>query len=128
VETLIHRAVRADSGARADALKLALEAVEFIIGEIFEVDEAVASAADGPEELVQFQVEGLGIAVLSVLNEEDHEERDDSGGGIDDKLPGVGEMEKGTENGPDDDGGEGEEEGCGSADRQRKPLGTGSES
>lgn len=32
-------------------------------------------------------MEGFGVAVLGVLDEEDHEEGDDGGGGIDDELP-----------------------------------------
>jgi hypothetical protein len=34
----------------------------------------------------------FGVAVLRVLNEEDHEEGDDSGAGIDDQLLGVGKV------------------------------------
>ena len=34
----------------------------------------------------------FGVAVLRVLNQEDHQESDDGGGGVDDQLPGIGEM------------------------------------
>lgn len=35
---------------------------------------------------------GFSIAVLSVLNQKNHQERDDGCAGVDYQLPGVGEM------------------------------------
>ena len=45
----------------------------------------------------------LGIAVLRVLDQEDHQERNDGRAGVDDELPRIGIMEGRTERGPDDD-------------------------
>src|SRR3954452_5812118 len=58
---------------------------------------------------------GLTIAVLSVLNDEDHEKCDDSSGGIDDQLPGIAKVENRAEHGPNDNGGDRETKCHGSA-------------
>src|SRR5207248_8539298 len=52
---------------------------------------------------VKFQMERLGVAVLRVLDEKDHEKSDDGRSGIDDELPGIREMERGAGGAPDDD-------------------------
>ena len=38
----------------------------------------------------------LGVAVLRVLNQEDHQESDNRGACIDDQLPGIGKMKNRT--------------------------------
>jgi len=53
---------------------------------------------------------GLTIAVLSVLNDEDHEKCDDSSGGIDDQLPGIAKVENRAKRGPNDYRGDRENE------------------
>ena len=45
----------------------------------------------------------LSVAVLGVLDKEDHEERNDCRGGVDDQLPGVREMKRRPGNDPDQD-------------------------
>ena len=45
----------------------------------------------------------FGVAVLRVLNQKYHQERDNGRGGVDDQLPRVGKMKSGTCNQPDDD-------------------------
>ena len=45
----------------------------------------------------------LGVAVLCVLNQEDHQEGDDRRTGIDDQLPDVGKMKGRSGQRPDDD-------------------------
>ena len=46
---------------------------------------------------------GFSIPVLSILNQEHHQECDDGGAGIDDQLPRVGKMKGRTGQGPDHD-------------------------
>ena len=67
-------------------------------------------------------MKGFGVAVLGILNEEHHEESNDRGGGVDDELPGIGEVENGAEDGPDHDAGESQEKCGGRADGQREPV------
>jgi|SRR5437588_2009509 len=43
----------------------------------------------------------FGISVLSVLNQEYHEEGDDGCGSVDDQLPSVGKMKSGASDEPD---------------------------
>jgi hypothetical protein len=55
-------------------------------------------------------VDRLGIAVLGVLDQEDHEERHNGRARIDDQLPGIREAEEGASYGPGQDDAEGKEE------------------
>jgi len=48
-------------------------------------------------------VHRLRVAVLSVLNQKHHQEGNDRGSGVDDQLPGVGEMKRRPGDGPDRD-------------------------
>jgi hypothetical protein len=41
------------------------------------------------EQLIELDLNRFGVAVLGVLNEEDHQECDDGRSGIDDELPGI---------------------------------------
>ena len=50
-------------------------------------------ALHGPDQLVQLELHRRGVAVLGVLDQEDHQEGDDRGAGVDDQLPGVAEVE-----------------------------------
>jgi len=45
------------------------------------------------EQLVQFEVDRLGVAVLRVLDQEGHQEGDDRRAGVDHQLPDIGEVE-----------------------------------
>ena len=81
-------------GLVAKPLKLLLELSQLVIGKIFKIEKFIARAPDGANELIQLQLHGLGVAVLCVLNKKHHQERDDRGGCIDDKLPGVRKMER----------------------------------
>ncbi|MNO89712.1 hypothetical protein D3C76_812040 [compost metagenome] len=45
-----------------------------------------------PQQFVDFQMQDVGVAVLRVLDQEHHQERDDGGRGIDDQLPCIVEM------------------------------------
>ena len=73
----------------ADLLVLVGEFLQFIVGEMLDVDHLVVCLVDGLDDLVELQVDGAGVAVLRVLDQEDHEEGDDGGAGVDDELPSV---------------------------------------
>src|SRR6266542_1930118 len=88
-------------GLFAELLKLLFELLQVLIGEIFEIDKFIARAPDGADELIQLQLHGLGVAVLCVLNKKHHQEGNDRGGCVDDKLPGIGKMERWPSKYPD---------------------------
>jgi hypothetical protein len=90
--------------------ELFFERGELFFAEIFEHDQFVAGSFDGADEFVEFEMDRFGIAILHVLDEENHQEGDNRGAGIDDELPGVGEVKKRAGDGPkcDDEKGDGE--------------------
>jgi len=57
------------------------------------VDQLLVGAFDRNQQLVQLQVKRLAILVLALLNQENHQERDDGRASVDDQLPGLGEAE-----------------------------------
>jgi len=75
-------------GLFAQPLKLLLELSQ-LVGKIFKIEKFIARAPDGANELIQLQLHGLGGAVLCVLNKKHHQEGDDRGDCVDDKLLGV---------------------------------------
>ena len=61
----------------------------------------------------------LRVAVLSVLNQKNHQEGDNGGAGIDDQLPRVRIVESRSRHRPDDDDENGADEGPGAAENSR---------
>lgn len=60
---------------------------------------AVSGVYKSPRKL---ELHRPGIAILGVLDQEHHQERDDRRGGVDDELPAVRVTDDGPECGPDD--------------------------
>ena len=89
--------------AGAQSFELALHLVERVVGAILKIDEFVARGVDAPEDLVELEVQGARVAVLSVLHQEHHEKGDDGGAGVDDQLPGIGVAENRPGDGPQND-------------------------
>jgi hypothetical protein len=77
----------------AHLLVLVRKLLQFIVREMLDVDHLVLRLVDRLDDLVELEVNGAGVAVLRVLDQEHHEERDHGGAGIDDELPGVGVVE-----------------------------------
>jgi hypothetical protein len=76
-----------------------------------------------------FNCKGQGIPVLSGLNREDHQERDNGRAGIDDELPGVTESEPGAADRPHNgnrqkEGGGPSREPCGRDGQATEPVGS----
>src|SRR3954469_615186 len=63
--------------ARADA-------VELLLLELFEVEQHVVAALREADQLVELHLDRFRVAVLRVLDEEHHQERDDGRAGVDD--------------------------------------------
>ena len=68
-------------------------------------------APGAAQQFVDLDVQRIGIAVLGVLDEEDHEEGNDGGRGIDHQLPGIVEVEERPADRPCQDQSEGDDEG-----------------
>src|SRR5437870_9998173 len=57
----------------------------------------------GADELVELELDRLGVAILCILNKKHHQEGDDGRGGVDDQLPSVTELEDRSGDDPDRD-------------------------
>jgi len=93
----------------ADPLKLFLQLFQVFIGKFFKIDKFISRVFKGADDLIEFQMDRLGIAILSVLDEENHQERDDGCAGVDNKLPRVREMKGGARDRPYHDDEEGDD-------------------
>src|SRR4051812_12394871 len=71
------------------------EEVELLLRQALDVDELIARPLRREYQFVELQVQGLGLAILGVLDEEDHQEGDDGRPRVDDQLPGLGVAEVG---------------------------------
>jgi hypothetical protein len=87
-------------GFRA-ALALASDILEFVVREMFDSDERIARRAR-PDQLIELHLNGRAVAILRILDQEDHQERDDRRAGVDDQLPGVGIIENRAGDSPGD--------------------------
>ena len=111
----------------SQSLKLLLQFLEIVIRELFQIDELIACAFHGADQLVQLEVHGFGVTVLCVLNQKHHQKRDDSRGRVNDELPCVGKMKSGSGNEPDADDKHGPGKGPGAAQQNRRPAGENTE-
>ena len=87
----------------ADALELLFEYFQILIGKVLKIDQFVSRVFECADDLVQLQLKCFSIAVLCVLNEKYHQKRDDGRPGIDNELPGIGEMKSRAGESPGDD-------------------------
>lgn len=83
--------------------KLLVELAELVFHVFLDIDQLVARRARRLDELVEFELDRMRVAILRVLDQEDHEEREDGRAGIDKKLPRSRELEEGTSDCPADD-------------------------
>ena len=88
---------------------------------LFEVNNFVPSALYGADQLIEFDLQRLGIPVLRVLDQKNHKKGDDGRTRIDDELPGVAETEHRSGRGPDDDHHTGDKERLRPAGFRRNP-------
>lgn len=70
-------------------LKFVLQAIELGIRQIFHLHQGGASRLNSPNQFVQFQLNDLGIAILRILNQENHQKRAERGRCVDDELPSI---------------------------------------
>jgi hypothetical protein len=62
--------------------------IEFLVREMLNSDKCILSGADS-HEFIELDLDSGAIAILRVLNQENHEKGDNGGPGIDDELPGI---------------------------------------
>lgn len=63
--------------------------LELLVGHVVKVDESGTCALNSAQQLVELQLHQFRTSVLSVLDEEHHEEGDDRRARIDHQLPAV---------------------------------------
>src|SRR2546423_3004115 len=115
IKRLDGRAV-ADAARLANPSELLLESLQLLVGHVLQVSHARARALHSAQQLVELEVYGLRVAVLRVLDEEDHQERDYRRARVYDELPRIRVAERGAGHGPDDDDQHREDESPGRAD------------
>lgn len=94
-----------------DFAELTVQIVQRVIGEIFEVDQLVASRVNAAYQLVELEMHGASVAVLRVLNQEHDQKGNDRGAGVNRQLPCIGIMKNRPQHCPQDDLSECEEKG-----------------
>src|SRR4051812_5577426 len=72
-------------------------------------------AADRANQLIEIDLDGTGVPVLRALDEKDHQEGDNGGAGVDDKLPCIAEVKERPRGKPQNDHQGGEKKSRGAA-------------
>ena len=81
----------------------AAKGVKRFFFQFLKVKERVMRAFRYTDQLIEFDLYGVGVAILGILNQEHHEERNDRRPCINDELPCVAEAEERTGDDPDCD-------------------------
>jgi nitrogen fixation protein FixH len=87
-----------------------LQLVQVLFGQLLQVEQYIVSAFQGADDLVELELQGLVVAVLRVLDQEDHQKGDDGRRRVDHQLPGVAIVENGSREYPRRDDEEGQQE------------------
>jgi hypothetical protein len=70
--------------------------LKVVVRHVIEFDQSSPCTLDTTQQFVKLQGDNSCLSVLSVLDEEDHQEGDDRCSGVDEKLPGVRVVEEGV--------------------------------
>jgi len=95
---------------------------EICFFEAFEVKQRIVRTAHGANQFVEFELDGVAIPILGILNQKYHQECDDRRAGIYDQLPGIAELEYRPCDAPDYDDRSGNDECRRMARGSRRPL------
>src|SRR5260221_14387032 len=79
------------------------ELIEAALRQVLEIEQGILSPQIGTDELVDLDLQRLGIAVLRILDDEDHQKGDDRRRRIDGKLPHVRKTEERSAQRPSED-------------------------
>jgi hypothetical protein len=99
-----------------------LHAVEILLCQILQVDQAIARSLRDSDQLVDFQLQRFGIPVLCALDQEDHQKCDNRGAGVYHQLPCVGELEQWAGDGSDENHDDSHGKGVSPATLSGRPL------
>lgn len=82
------------SGLARQSLIITSDLIEFLLVQLFQVQERVTRTFDRADQLVQLDLQRLCVAVLCILDEENHQESYDRRARVDDQLPRITEAEE----------------------------------
>ena len=102
---------RDSSVQRLPALGTSGETNQAPLLKLLQVKQRVVRTLGDANQFIQFDLNCCGVSILRVLNQEDNQERDDGGAGIDHELPSIAEPKYWTCDDPDSDDRYGEGEG-----------------
>jgi hypothetical protein len=91
-------------------LVLVREPLEFVVGQVLDVNHLIVRLVNRLNDLVEFEVNRARIQVLRILDQEHDQKYNHIRAGIDNELPGIGVVEIRSCNEPEPDGSEGGEE------------------
>ena len=77
----------------AELEEAGFDALQVVGLQLLEIEQRVPRALGHADQLVELDLQRVGVAVLGVLDQEHHQEGDDGRAGVDDELPGVAEAE-----------------------------------
>lgn len=86
---------------------------QILLIEILDSDHAVAGDPARRQQFVELQMKRHAVLVLTLLDEEDHQEGHDGGARVDDQLPVLGKMEQRSHHRPHEHGKKGQAKGQG---------------
>ena len=89
--------------AAANAFELALDLFQLLVSAILQIDQLVPRPFLRADQLIELQVQRLGVAVLRVLDQEHHQERHDRRPGVDDQLPRIRKVKERSRGQPSHD-------------------------
>jgi hypothetical protein len=75
-------------------LQLGPDVFDFAVGKMFNADEFVSGVLSGANEFIELGLDGRGVAVLGILDQEYHKERGYRRSGVHNELPRVGPVEE----------------------------------
>ena len=75
------------------AAAIVVQFIEFFVSKILDRGEFILGSLHGKDQFGQLELDRQCVAVLRILNQKHHQERDDGGAGIDDQLPCVAVVE-----------------------------------
>lgn len=96
---------RADFFGFGAGLAFLAQVLELVVCEMLDPNERISRGAD-TDQLVKLDLDSRAVAVLGILDQEDHEECHNRGASVDDQLPGIGKAKERPGHRPyDHDGG-----------------------
>ena len=63
--------------------------IQLLLVHLFEVEQGVVGLGHHEDQLIELELQGFGITVLGILDEENHQKGNDGRPRVDNQLPGV---------------------------------------